>query len=325
MSRRKAEDALQKATKQDNAFWFAARGLSFLTRAVEPRLVAPAMKLLATRGRLLPHLKKLPVEFDALAIEALRASDTVESAFFAAWNGDVRSAGAWSHQLDMVYDKKSAPRLAKLVTAQAVEAAQSTVAAKGMAAARLLCVLAHDGSESSADIVLPLLVSALKTRDRSLDALKQWVVPFARGPHFTKLVAELQRATGEREATTSPLRAWLESLGVEGSSVHFELAFHSSNDKWSLWLKLDSKRLPHVLLALSNTTGSYFSAEDFKVRHAKKVTFKPPNSLEEVPAWLVSVSKRERITWRAKPQWVKSSLRGKARERAVAWLRSSSR
>lgn len=321
MSRRKAEEALKQAKPgKSNAFWFAGRGLLFLTRQVDPKLVAPAMEMLAKRGVLLPYLRKLPVEFDGLALEQLSKASSVEATFFAAWNGDVRSAGKWIYELQKVYEKKSAPRLAKLVTAQAVEATQAAIAAHGLAVPRLLCVLAYDGSESSADIMLPLAKHALEERDAGLDALKMWVIPFARGPHFTKLVEELQRATGEREATTSPLRAWLASLGVEGTSAHFELAFHSRDEKWSLWLKLDSKQLPHVLLALSSNRDAYFSVEDFKVRHAKKVSFAPPTSLEEVPEWVSRTSKHERIKWNAGPQWVKSSLRGKARERAIAWV-----
>jgi hypothetical protein len=325
VSRRKAEDALAQAVEgKSNAFWFAGRGLSFVTRAVDPALVRRAMKLLAERGRLLPHLRKLPAEFDAHARAALEGGDSVEAVFFAAWPGDVRSAAAWVHQLDMVYDKKSVARLARLVTPEALEATQATVAAKGLGAPRLLAVLAHDGSESSADVVLPLVVRALETRDRGLDVLKQWLVPFARGPHFTKLVAELQRATGEREATTSPLRPWLEALGVKTAAAHFQLAFHSPDDRWSLWLKLDSKQMPHVLLALSNANaGRYFSAEDFKTRHATKLELKPPASLDAVPAWIASASRAHRIKWRAAPQWVTSSLRGKARERAIAWVMSA--
>lgn len=323
MSRRKAEEALKQAKPgKSNAFWFAGRGLSFLTGQVDPKLVAPVMEMLAKRGVLLPYLRKLPLEFDALAREQLAAARSVEATFFAAWNGDVRSAGKWIYELQKVYEKKSAPRLEKLVTAQAVEATQAAVAAHGLAVPRLLCVLAFDGSESSADIVLPLAMRALEERDAGLDALKMWVIPFARGPHFAKLVEALQRATGEREATTSPLRGWLESLGVEGASAQFELAFHSRDEKWSLWLKLDSKQLPHVLLALSSNRDEYFSVEDFKVRHAKKVSFAPPASLEDVPAWVVRVSKQQRIKWNAEPQWVKSSLRGKARARAIAWLMS---
>ncbi len=320
MSRAKAIEALREAkVGRRNAPWFAARGLSLLTKGVDPELVEPAMKLLLSLGGLLSLLRKLPDEYEPLARRVFASEPrSNETLFLAAWGDDLRAAAEWRHQLDMVNDRRAIPRLAKLMSPRAVEASQATLAAVGLRARRLLAVLAYDGSESSADVVLPLVLRALETRDETLDVLEMWVRPFARGPHFQRVLAELDAA---RDARTqqSPLKDWLDVVGSGSASAKFELAFSTVDEQWRLWLRIDSTQLPHVSFALSNGD-SYFSCDGFKVRHARGLKEAPPSGLLELPAWLRAFSKRRRVRWDVEPRWVKSSLRGKARANAVAWV-----
>lgn len=320
MSRAKAIEALREAKAgRRNAPWSAQRGLSLLTKGVEPELVEPAMKLLLGLGALLASLRKLPDEYEPLARRVFAGDPTSnESIFLEAWGDDLRAAAEWRHQLDMVNDKKAVPRLAKLLSPRAVEAAQATLAAVGLRARRLLAVLAYDGSESSADVVLPHVLRALETRDATLDVLEEWVRPFARGPHFQRVLAELDTARDTR-TELGPLKDWSALVGGKSPSVRFEVSFASVDELWRLWMRLDSTRLPHVSFALSSGH-AYFSCDDFKVRHAKGLDEAPPSELLAFPAWLKALSKRRKLRWNTEPRWVKSSLRGKARARAVAWV-----
>jgi hypothetical protein len=290
VSRAKAIEALREAkVGRRNAPWFAARGLSLLTKGVDPELVEPAMKLLLSLGGLLSLLRKLPDEYEPLARRVFASEPrSNETLFLAAWGDDLRAAAEWRHQLDMVNDRRAIPRLAKLMSPRAVEASQATLAAVGLRARRLLAVLAYDGSESSADVVLQ------------------------------RVLAELDAA---RDARTqqSPLKDWLDVVGSGSASAKFELAFSTVDEQWRLWLRIDSTQLPHVSFALSNGD-SYFSCDGFKVRHARGLKEAPPSGLLELPAWLRAFSKRRRVRWDVEPRWVKSSLRGKARANAVAWV-----
>lgn len=322
MSRAKALEALRQAKAgRRNAPWFATRAVRSLPRGLPHAEVEPAMRLLAELGDLLPHLQRLPDEYVPLVRAVLAARPTSnEALFLEAWGDDLHAAARWRAELTRVNDRRAAPRLAKLLTPRGVEAAQATVAKVGLRAPRLLAVLAADGSESSLDVVLPLVHDALRTRGPALDVLEAWVKPFARGPHFTRLLAELGGAADER-GQASPLTAWLEALEVSPQPVRLEVNF-GCEAGWSLWLRLDSTRLPHFSFSLNDGV-RFLTVEDGKVRHARMFDEPPPESLAAFPEWLAKVSRARELEWLLPPVWVKSTLRGRARARAVAWVLSA--
>jgi hypothetical protein len=330
--------SLKRAAKGGpNSGWFAIRGLGGLKPGVDPKLVAAAMRRARDLGwSLLPSCRKLPDEYVPLLRRVLKRG-SLDQVFLETWlRGDsapgpqLREAAGWMHELSMVDDHPKGHARAALLSksARGLEAAQAAVAARGVENRQLLAVLARDGSPESVDVLMPLVLRALDTRDRTLDLLHSWLAPFAKGPLLAPVLAQLTRATDERE-NAAPLEPLLRRFGVKGAHLHLDVAIQSREvyagftRRASIWLVIQSRQLPHVKVFVTrhrSVNFDAFRAEDGKVRPgARELKLKPPGALETLPAWIAGVARTLKVHWDRPPR-VSSSLRGAARQRAVDWL-----
>ncbi|MFT3709352.1 MAG: hypothetical protein QM817_17065 [Archangium sp.] len=317
MTRARAREALKQSRRGDGwGVHYAAKGIPLLVRGMPHRDVEAAMRLLIDDEQLVASLRRLPEEYLPIARKLLRAHpQSLDATLLDAWGADdVRGCGLWLYTLGRTQKK----RLPRLVVGRAVEAAQAGVAKFGARMPRLLGVLAADGSESSADIVLPLVHEALRNRSPQLDVLIEWVVPFARGSHFVRIVEALRDAREDR-SRRNHLRDWLDALAIKEKRVFLE-ANVGDGDAWVLWFRLDTERLPHFEFTLSQFDGDkYFGVTDFKTQASEGgIDERPPHSLAAFPSWLARVKRAHRMnTKKWMLGWVKSSLRGTSRQRLL--------
>jgi hypothetical protein len=320
-----------------NAEFFGMRALHHVKLDTDPGLVRGVLKRLVARGfPVLSTCRRLPDVFAPLLTAALMESHEPERTFFDAFvRGDaplgpqVRSAGTWLFELQMVDDhKRGRERLTKLAAEpRAVDAARAVVAASGTKAPRYLAVLGHDGSEDSADVLLPLVLSAVEQRDERLDTLTKWLGPFVRGPRLAPVLEALRSATSQREGG-SPLLPLLSQLGIEGPHFRAHVGLQSVEVKEgflrraSLTVWLQSDELPHVRVAVSkygrDLNPSGFAAADGKVTN-QSLKLEPPSSPEAVPKWISETGRKLGVRWDT-PRWLTLSVRGKARARFLHWL-----
>jgi hypothetical protein len=213
-------------------------------------------------------------------------------------------------------------------SSRGLEAAQAVVGARGAESKHLIAVLAQDGSAESVDVLMPLVLRALKMRDQTLDLLRSWLEPFAQGPLLAPALAQLAQATDAREHS-APLEPLLRRFGVKGSHLHLDVSIQSHEvyvgltRRASIWLLIQSRQLPHVKIFVSRNRGinaDSFAVEDGKVQPwSKDLPLKAPGALDTLPAWIAGVARTLKVSW-DRPARVTSSLRGVARQRAVDWL-----
>lgn len=322
---------------ETNDVFFGLRALHHVKTGADVDLVQGAMaRLVAREVSFLPACRRLPDEFAPLAVAALKRSKDLERSFLDAYLRDdaplgpqLRKAASWLHELTMVDDhQRGRERVAELTTdARAVEAAQAVVAARGTQAGRYLAIVAHEGSESSADVLLPLVLSASSKRDERLDVLVKWLVPFITGTHLAPALHAIEGATTARE-DASPLQSLLTTLGVEGTQLKAEFGMQSLEVKegflrragLAVWLQ--TKGLPHARIAVSrygrDANPSRFTWADGTVTH-DSLKLKPPANIESLPKWLIDTGKKLGVHW-APPHWMTLSLRGAARKRFLDWI-----
>lgn len=324
------------------AAWHGLRAIGALTKDVDPKLVRRALERVFEQGySLVPECRRLPDEYVPLLLEVVKQRSPADHVFLESWlrsgapvGPQVRAAAAWLRELRVVdswpYErKKHLAALAKLVRDERGLEASQAVVASGVPEGRMLALLAFEGSESSVDVLMPLVVSAVRARDASLDRLAEWVVPFARGPVVAPAVAEVQRAVDER-AGVSPFGELLRLAGHrEGTRFNLDVQLESRervgvSPRATAWVVLQTHRLPRVALFITrHTSSSAFDAlrvEDGVVQGTPSLPLTPPADFASLPRWLGEVAKQLEVRWLTEPTQLKSSLRGKGRQRAVEWL-----
>lgn len=332
MKRATADEALRKAARGgDNELFYSMRALLGLGKDFPPDLVRIALRRLHdAKMPLLPSCRKLPDAAVPLLLEVLDGPERVFLDSFAQGpvRGEhVREAGDRIAQLDLVLTtRQGSARLAALVREpRMVEAAQATVASAGLGVAKLLPVLAHDASEASLDALLPLVHAATRGDCPGLDVLEEGLRPYARGAVQQEVLPLLARAVSTRAAGT-PLQAFSRALGLPTGDFQFSATVESRETavglmrRASLSLQLDSTRVPHVRVFVVDRKGpnpTGWRCDDFVCQG--RLSLPALESLAALPEWKVAVAKKLRVRWDA-PRLVKSSLRGNARERLVAWL-----
>ncbi|MFZ5444859.1 MAG: hypothetical protein ACOZQL_33020 [Myxococcota bacterium] len=332
---------LRLATKGGTlAGWHGIRALSSIREGVDPALVRRAIEKVFEVGfSLVPDCGRLPDEYVPTLLEVVAQRSPADHVFLGAWLTDgppgpqVREAATWLRALRLLDSRQPAKKrlatLTKLVAnGRALEASQAVIAA-GVEEGRMLALLAFDGSESSADVLMPVVLRAVKAKDRSLDRLVEWLVPHARGPLMAPVVTTLQEAMDAREGR-GPLGWLLRHVGAPEHRAHLEVTLESRervavSPRASAWLVLQSRQLPHVAVSIARhrTASPHFDSwriEDGEVRLERALSLEPFTALHELPAWLAAVAAQLGVTWDFERARVKSSLRGKARAAAVAWL-----
>ncbi|HEX4454312.1 MAG TPA: hypothetical protein VH143_25790 [Kofleriaceae bacterium] len=223
--------------------------------------------------------------------------------------------------------KQRRARFRSLAADPTILAAIQGAAAMGERVPRdMLAVLVADGSDASIDALIPHLGSALDSRDARLEWLRALSTHAADTPRVRALLAELEAAYVDRNSKSPAL-----ALGsIIGIGVVDELWFsyrfgsterdeHAARVQASLGVDSRSARWFHVYIsperdAPSSHYGVTWSAEDDRLGLG---VCDPA----ELPAWLARAATRLQIHW--EPGWLSTSLRGKKRERLMAWLSES--
>lgn len=307
-----------------NVVFFGQRGLARLSPGVDARLVEHAMRVV------FPHTMhrtcaRLPAAYEALAWRVIDDVDTPEATFFRA-RGRLREAAAWYAETERV--EAGARHRGRLVAlcgdAEALEAARVAVVRHGLRAERLLPVLAFDGSDESTDALIDVAHAALESRGQTLDALGERLLPFARGPRMEALATTVRRALDAR-GDASPLRGFFARFGATGRKPRLEV--HAPAAPRSPWCRLvvvlDAGRAPSVEVRVFRQRvarlGEVTRWEDGALVE-DALGLGAPADLDALPAWLAQAARRLRVRWLAEGAVVTSSLRGRGRQEALAWL-----
>lgn len=332
VKRSTADEALRLAARGgENEVFFSMRALLGLGRHFEPDLVRIVMlRLREAKVPLLPSCRKLPDAAVPLLLEVLTAPERVFLEAFAQGpvRGEhVRDAGDRLSQLDLTLTtKQGRARLQALAKeARLVAAAQATVASAGLAAKALLPLLAVDASDASLDALLPLVHAATRGDRPGLDVLETQLRPFARGAVETEVLPLLTGSVDTR-AVDTPLVALSRALELPTADFQFSASLESLEravgltQRAGLSVWLDARTRPHarVLVVLrKGANPTAWRSEDLVESGA--LTLPALTSLAELGAWKAAVAKTLKVRWGA-PRFVKSSLRGQARERLVRWF-----
>ncbi len=313
--------------------WLAVRhgryAIENLKPGVDPKVVKKVFQKTLPQGWGVRTCRRLPEEYVPAALAALSKGKNAQALFVVEARRDgeapsdfLRRVAAWTFELTRDAPKTTA-QLEKLTAdPRDVAAAQTTVAKFGLEAEWLLSVLAWDGSETSADILLALANDAMSGNTKTLEVLQQFVVPYARGPRLKPMLDALQK-TNEQRPEAEEIAALLERLGLPQQPLQFSFKLESGDQYRSVVLGcfLNSREHPSVTVWVYRKKArgnEEFHIEDGKVlQHSLKVP--KLKSLEALPAWLVTVAKTLHIRWRD-PATVKCSLKGPAKKRLLEWV-----
>jgi hypothetical protein len=262
------------------------------------------------------------------ARELLAKAPSPQAMFLRSYDGDLRVACAWLLELGMLDPKpRNRRRLPGLCSdRRALEAARATVVAHGAATEQMLAALAYDGHADSLDAMVDVVGHALAARDGSLDTLAAWFVPFARGTRMTALAAEFTQAIDARGSASAILaigrrfdpRAKRFAIDVQLDARQVRVGL---TRKASTWIVLTSHALPNAAATVTWNTANHRSTrweDGAKIRDENALG--TPRSVEDLPRWLAASARKLRVTWDPETLRVTSTLRGKSREAAVAWL-----
>lgn len=335
MKRQDVVKALTEVLKPGtSANWRACRAAKSLPRGLEPAFLRRVFdKLLAEEFNLHTFGTTLPDEYVPLAREVLSNKKTCDALFLSNLTLAERPQGFRDavKALIKLGTDASAKRTLYLKELAAVpeyvSAAQATVAVKGMDAWLQLRILAFDGSADSADIMLPLVVKALKEKGEDLDFLVDLLDDRARAkPAMQPMFAALDQAQRDR-AKVAKVAQLAQRFGGDGPSFNLRLGFESTQTvdylpKLSLSFSFFARSKPEATVFGQRETRLRFVWEDGKMKE-NTALFPKLTSLDELPGWMKAVAKKYRCTWNETPLYLKTSLRGKARAGFLEWLLSS--
>ena len=312
----------------DSYLWLGIRCLDALPTGIDPKLVERVMRVTFKRV-IAKACRRLPDEYVPIAWRVIAKQKSPDATFLRSY-ADLRAGSAWLIQAAMVdrtpRNRKRLEPLCADVTGLA--AAQATVVAHGLEAKQLIAVLAHDGSDTSIDALVETLHHALTARDQSLDALAEWLTPFARGPRIESVVGELAQALAARGAG-SPLLALAARFGHGGDRLVFQLAIDARKVRQGRtrvatgFVDLSSHTMPNARASITWTLTKYRRTrwEDGRVTE-DELELGGPRDVDDIPRWLAASAKKLKIQWNPKTIRV-SGLRQKARAAAIAWVLAS--
>jgi hypothetical protein len=335
MKRDDVVKALTKVLKPgDGANWQASRAAKSLPRGLDPAFLRRVFdKLLSEEFTVHTFGTTLPDEYVPLALEVLARKKTCDAVFLSNLPLAQRPKGFRDavKALIKLGTDASAKRTTYLkeITAvpEYVSAAQATVAVKGMEAWLQLRVLAFDGSADSADILLPLVVKALKEKGEDLDFLVDLLDDRARAKSSMQpMFAALDEAQGAR-AKVAKVAQLAERFGGDGPSFNLRLGFESNQTvdylaKLSVSFWFFARKKPEAAVFAERQPDLRFSWEDGKTKE-NTAGFPKLRTLDELPAWMKAVAAKYRCTWNRTPLYLTTSLRGKARAGLLEWLLGS--
>jgi len=254
---------------------------------------------------------------------------------------DEALARAWDEALGALLDantsyawgsKQRRAKIRGLATSRFLPAIQAVAAGCTKVPADLLAVLVADGSEASADALLPHFHrAATSDRGHGLDLLERLRTHAADTPPIRALLDEVERLLGVREAA-SPALAVARAIGLGDLDSFWFWAFLGAT-------QTNRNRVPSVQsnLSIDSTSPTWFSVSISVVDPGdvdrRSLSFSNdavhrddfglgPCEAAALPSLLARAAQLLSITWNFADIGLRTSLRGKRRERLLAWLAS---
>jgi hypothetical protein len=317
-----------------NSAYEGLQALENVKPGMDPKLVDAVIRKVMAEEWSLKHCRKLPEPFAATALKTVRSASTVQRLFLdeAARKGEspadqLHRTATWIFDLIQVREgPKAAAQLEKLTSDPLhVAAAQAVVAKFGADAHRMLMVLAWDGSDTSVDILLPVIEKALTGTDDTIVALKDLVVPFARGPRMKPMLELIARA-GDPRGDADEFATLMAQLALPPQKAELELRLQleAKLNGWpqtlGVWLRSRTKpRVQADVYRFGARDGTHVhSVADGKVVE-NELKMPKLEGLLDLPGWVSKTGKKLGVRWKL-PKTIRSSLKRAERQRLLDWL-----
>lgn len=282
------------------------------TERVAPEVIHQLLEALAPATKAGAVLKGKPASprSRTAAVFLVAATDTrSEGRLRETWSDAVGALKVFESQYAWG-SKEKAARLADVrANPRLVEAAQAASVASAPAPLELLAVLALEGSEASADALMPHVEGAL-ANPLLLEPLARLGRFAAKTKPMTALMGLIEAKLAEARGT-SPAMALATSLGL-ASGASFRVEVRVPADKGSLFLDVDSgKGGPGFrgYVHLQSTAGQpLVTSEGVAVCE-----------LAKLPKWLAQWARTNDVTWSFNAASTRH-LRGKRAQTFLAWL-----
>jgi hypothetical protein len=204
---------------------------------------------------------------------------------------------------------------------QAIQAAVVGIRPPDDAGLDFMAVLALDGSEASADALMPHIHHAMTTGD-GLTAFKRLEKYAADTPPMRAMFEKTKSLLGER-SKQCPIHAVLRTLGIDVSTCDYSLWMGSREARSHVPIaqvnfSFDSQARPYIHLSIDAPMGET-SWNDLNIRPDALGLGRP--ELADLPAYFASAAKKLFVNWSWDEASISSSLRGKKREAVLQWLR----
>jgi hypothetical protein len=204
---------------------------------------------------------------------------------------------------------------------QAIQAAVVGILPTEHLGLEFMAVLALDGSEASADALMPHIHHAMTTGD-GLESFKRLEKYAADTPSMRAMLEKTKSLLGER-SKQSPIHAVLRTLGIDVATCDYTLWMASGETGThapvaQVNFSFDSQGRPYIHLSISAPIGET-SWNDLAI-HRDALGFGRPE-LADLPAYLARAAEKLGVTWSWDEANIMSSLRGKKRDAVLRWLR----
>jgi hypothetical protein len=304
------------------------------------KLSAPAIRLFLARKRpTLPKKQRSPAvqqelrSYDAATMLLWTAvPDSLDDkALVVAWKEAVVTVA----DLDTFYKWGSPKRRAKVQRIvddpRLVAGAAAAAVACEHVPLNLLAALAIDGSEASLDALVPQLSRAETVRDDMLDRLAQ-ISKFPKNHPVAKMLLSRTGAQVAARQASSPAWALARSMGFDEKGVFFWTvavdavppAGGTGVPPATAVVGVDSRDARWLSVYVSWLHGGITDFDDAEVAIDELKVGRC--AAEELPAWLVRVARKLRVTWDWSGTRIKTSVRGGAkREQIRSWIRGATR
>lgn len=285
------------------------------------------------------HTRKLPAAAVRALVGGWKAERTSESLVFLALVDVAANDGAveagWTRAAQLLLDLNSsygygsAKWLAKIDGVRKdpalLGAVQTAVVGAAAPGPDFIAALLRDGSPESLDALMPYVAAARRAKDRRLDALNRLRRHAVDTPELRALFDGLDADTRARAASSAPA-ALAQVLPFLDGPFSLRVSFGSQDKSFGNVPRLqgsvvlDTRRSHAFVVNLAERTSmtgwktTHFDAEKVWQDGLKLGRCEPL----ELPAWLGRAAKKLNGTWT--PPSVHSTLRGKKRDAAVAWL-----
>lgn len=235
--------------------------------------------------------------------------DTTDEALLATWRTAVNALKVFESQYAWGSKEKAAKLMELRKNERLVEAARAAAVGSTLVPLELLAVLALEGSEMSADAMLPHVERALKD-EAQLEPLSRLSRYAAKTKAMTSLMALIDgRLNAAR--TSAPANDLAKALGIaSGNRFRVEVRVAGTGNRF-FWISIDSDRPGPAFCG--GVGGERTSTQ---LHHEDGST---ECSLVELPAYLRQAAKKLDTTWEFRNASTRH-LRGKRLATFLAWL-----